>query len=365
MAVDLSEKAETYIEDLRSGAIAPHSDRFVEVMEFLRKLRKSGASDPRGRELYCALADLFRQSLCDEVSAPLAGPIQPIYSGQVHLFAGTVEKDGKEWFVKAVSSNAASELAAARALMDGKLARAGRHYAFSVPHSIVLTNNLTTYLSPALLNPTPLRQTLAEDPNDVLKIVRALAELNASLGGFARDDCPALLDRARTSLGELKKERLRAVFAQLDPDSLDRLHENFLKIQANWPRIEARLNKTTWGLAHGDLASNNGTVLKKKLMFFDLGQLCFAPIGSDLYWLLYNNRGNPEHVRYVVSEYCKELQGHGLSVSEDEVRANAYARYAQKWLFPSKRGTASSIHHIRTTQDIALTMLQDEVATQA
>ncbi len=86
---------------------------------------------------------------------------------------------------------------------------------------------------------------------------------------------------------------------------------------------------------------------------------------SDLYWPLFKNRASVEDQKYILSTYCDELARHGVAVTEEEIRTSAMARYAQKWLFPSRRGTMASIGHLQDTQRAVLELLRKLKAPKA
>ena len=206
----------------------------------------------------------------------------------------------------------------------------------------------------------PLRQHLRLHPNDVPATVRGIAEMNASMGSFPRADCPLPLHRQDTALGTLGRPRLKALFPDLDGHSLDELCDGFAAIRAGWPQLEAAFDSASWGLAHGDLASRNATVADGRLILLDLGSTGFGPLGSDLYWLMFRNRAEPEDQRQIVATYRQELARHDIAVTEEAIWLSAFTRYAQKWLFPSRRGTKASLEHLKDTQRITLEILRSE-----
>jgi hypothetical protein len=355
---DYTEKAELYVSGLSSGNILPGSDQFTNVLRFLKSFRKYRADHPASAPLYRSLAGLSRKRLYAEIIRPLSGKFQLISKGEAHLLAGLLKQGDRTWFVKTVSSSAADEFDAMKALLDGRIPRSGRHFAFVVPDSVILNAGLVTYLSPAIADLAPLVQEFRKQPNDVLTIVRGLAEMNVSLGCFSRSACPLPLLRQAGSLNEFNQAHLNPYLESLDAPSREDFCTRLDQIRDRWPDLERRFNEAKWGLAHGDLASLNATVLDGKLVFLDLGKTGFGPLGSDLFWLLYKNRASAEGRRLIVSAYCEELGRHGVAVTEEEIYASAMTRYAQKWLFPARRGTNANIGHIQETQRAVLDLLQ-------
>jgi hypothetical protein len=159
------------------------------------------------------------------------------------------------------------------------------------------------------------------------------------------------------SLRKIARPRLNAFLAELDGHSRGEFCSRYEKIVELWPELERRFDGANWGLAHGDLASNNATIIDNKLVLLDLGKTGFGPLGSDLYWPLFKNRASVEDQKHIVSTYCDELARHGVEVTEEEIRTSAMTRYAQKWLFPSRRGTMADIGHIQETQRAVLELL--------
>ena len=355
---DYTEKAELYVSGLSSGNILPGSAQFTNVLRFLKSFRKYRAQNPASAPLYRNLVGLSRKRLYAEIIRPLSGSFQLISKGEAHLLAGLLKQGDRTWFVKTVSSAAADEFDAMKALLNGQIPRSGRNFAFVVPDSVILNAGLVTYLSPAIADPAPLVQDFRTEPNDVLTIVRGLAEMNVSLGCFPQSACPLPLPRQVGGLHKIGQARLNAFLEGLDDPSREEFCTQLKQIRSRWPDLERRFNEAKWGLAHGDLASLNATVLDGKLVFLDLGKTGFGPLGSDLFWLLYKNRASAEDQSLIVSTYCEELGRHGVVVTQEEVYTSAMTRYAQKWLFPSRRGTKANLEHIRETQRAVLELLQ-------
>lgn len=362
---DYTEKAELYVSGLSSGNILPGSTQFTNVLRFLKSFRKYRAEHPASAPLYRNLVGLSRKRLYAEIIRPLSGSFKLISKGEAHLLAGLLKQGDRTWFVKTVSSSAADEFDAMKALLNGHIPRSGRNFAFVVPDSVILNAGLVTYLSPAIADPAPLVQDFRTEPNDVLTIVRGLAEMNVSLGCFAQSACPLPLPRQVGNLHEIGQARLNAFLESLDDPSREEFCARLKQIRSRWPDLERRFNEAKWGLAHGDLASLNATILDGKLVFLDLGKTGFGPLGSDLFWLLYKNRASAEDQKLIVSTYCEELGRQGVAVTEEEVYASAMTRYAQKWLFPSRRGTKANLEHIRETQRAVLDLLQKPAPSAA
>jgi hypothetical protein len=270
------------------------------------------------------------------------------YGGEANLYTGFVCTNQGELFVKTVSSKASdNEDRIISALLDGEIPACGASFEFQVPRSSVRLPGIRAYFYPALASITPLRMNVQASRNAATMIIRALAELNIVLGGHRQEDCPPVLPRKRLELPALALNRVTSVFPSLTKSEATEIYEQTERIREKWDRILSYAANSTWGLAHGDLAAQNATSLGGKLLLLDLGAVGFAPMGYDLFWLLFKNRHNRQAQGFIIDEYRSALAKNGIAISRDHVRLNAFLQYYRKWLIPRKKGSRVNLIHLR------------------
>jgi SAM-dependent methyltransferase len=356
-------KAESFGSRIAQGDLLKDPDLLGEVLAFLKNTRRivleaqgENGPDPDLERAYVQLAGTVHAAIGSALSQAFSAPFSPLTTGRANIYTGISEAGGARWFFKITRSAHTNEQRFFDALFRKRIPAAGAGYAFHSPLTVMEFPGFRVYVFPAIETPG-LTFELRKSPELVRKVIRAIAEFNLSLGPLSHATCPEFLARQTFPLPADYADRVAAAFSERAAASGIEIQGGALKIAADWDCITGFAQKTVWGVSHGDLAPANVTLADDRILFLDLGAAGFAPLGSDLYWLLYKNRRDREAQDEIIAEYREALRAHGTELSAREITINAFSKYCWKWLIPNRLGTRADFDHFVRCQGTALELI--------
>ncbi len=295
-----------------------HLDLIVSQLKIIRSSKAEATN-------YERLASVLYISFQDHLGQFWSPRYKILKSGRHNLFTAKVKHNHSEYFVKVNLPGQNFESRFYDLLLNHYIKDNGKYFSFVTPLAMIKHDAATLLVFPHLHI-----KDLRYSPDNISNIVRAMAEMNAV-------NCS---DQLSTS-GELKKAKFalkpnalqdiprRSLFASEEDEAAALMRHT--TILSKWNNVINKLSNQQFSLCSMDANLRNTALIKNKLIFLDMGSAQLSPFGAELFWLLwYSGKIVDDSVIFKV--YVETLKESGFEITCEEVRFNAYAATACKWL---------------------------------